>query len=433
MLRILPIRFLGDAFNQVWVWVLPCGHVDDGYGALLRKRGREISFCGLFIFASGLGQTFLISLFQPYWRSALDLSAGALGALYGIATLISGLLMPWTGRWLDGVSSGQAAGVTLAGLVVACILAAGTTTSLTLGLALFLLRFFGQGLSVNLGLTYAARWFDHNRGKAIGLVGLGFPFGEAVLPLTGTFLILTIGWRGAWLALASLCALVLAPAAYALIARRSDSDGNILPPPESRPAAEDSGDLFRDWRFYVMLLNSAPLPFVATGVIFFQATIAEKLGWSATSFPLGLLCSAVVRVGVSLSAGAWVDRIGSVRLLVFPAIFFALGITLLTRTSSPMAYAFFVLVGFSFGTSSNLATVAWVELFGRSRIGSIRGWSSGTSICSAMLAPIVFGWAFDANIALNMILLACAFGLIGVCTPLSYLLARHQRAQAGPL
>jgi MFS family permease len=431
MFRSLPIRFLGDAFNQVWVWVLPRGQVEDGYAALWRKRSEDICFCGLFIFASGLGQTFLISLFQPYWRAALDLSAGALGALYGIATLISGLLMPWTGRWLDGVSSGQAAGLTLAGLTVACIMAAGATSSLTLGLAMFLLRFFGQGLSVNLGLTYTARWFDHNRGKAISLVGLGFPLGEAVLPFLGTFLILTIGWRGAWLALASLCVLVLAPVAYSLIARRSDSRGNVLAAPESLPAAKDSGGLFRDWRFYVMLLNSTPLPFVATGVIFFQATIAEKLGWSATAFPLGLLCSALIRVGVSLSAGAWVDRIGSVRWLALPAIFFALGVTLLTRTASPMAYAFFVFVGFSFGVSSSLGTVAWAELFGTGRLGSLKGWSSGTSICSAMLAPIVFGWAFDAGIALNAVLFTCALGLVGVSTPLSCLLARHQRIKAG--
>jgi hypothetical protein len=48
-----------------------------------------------------------------------------------------------------------------------------------------------------------------------------------------------------------------------------------------------------------------------------------------------------------------------------------------------------------------------------------------------MLAPIIFGRAFDAGIALNTILSACSFGLIVVCAPLSYLLARQRRAPTG--
>ncbi|HEX9785867.1 MAG TPA: hypothetical protein VGA56_24455 [Opitutaceae bacterium] len=62
-----------------------------------------------------------------------------------------------------------------------------------------------------------------------------------------------------------------------------------------------------------MLAVTAPVPFVGTGVIFFQGTIGEIRGWSPAVFPTGFMLFAIVRALFSLSAGAWVDRIGSVR------------------------------------------------------------------------------------------------------------------------
>jgi hypothetical protein len=143
----------------------------------------EIAYCTLFVFTSSFGQTFFLSLFSPHWGAALGLSAGTLGLVYGLATLAAGALLPLSGRWLDSAPSGRAGLVTFGGLTTACLVAAAVSNLWLLAAAMFLLRFFGQGMCVNVGLTRAARWFDHNRGKAVSLAVTGFPLGEAVLPI----------------------------------------------------------------------------------------------------------------------------------------------------------------------------------------------------------------------------------------------------------
>jgi len=419
------LRVLAGFWEKAGAWALPRDARGEGYGQVLRTRSVEIGFCTLFVFASGWGQTFLLSIFQPHWRAALDLSTGEMGTLYGAATLASGLLLPLAGRWLDRASSGLAAGVTLAGLTAAALLSAVASHVAVLALALFALRFFGQGVSSNVGTTRAARWFEHNRGKAVSLAALGFPLGEAVLPITVTSLIALLGWRWAWVTLAGLCAGVLAPAAFGLLARRRARHGRSHAPASARESQpSERRGLLRDWRFYAMLAVTSPVPFVGTGVIFFQSTIAAARGWSPTVFPTGFIVFAIVRALFSLSAGAWADRIGAVRLLAAPTTLFALGLACLAQPSPVFAYAFFALLGVGFGASSGVMTTAWTDLFGAHRIGLIKGLSSSVAVILTALAPIVFGWVFEAGFTLETILWTCAGGMITISWPMALALRR---------
>ena len=54
---------------------------------------------------------------------------------------------------------------------------------------------------------------------------------------------------------------------------------------------------------------------------------------------------AVVRALFSISAGAWADRIGSLRLLAVPTTLFGAGLGCLTLESPVFAYVFFALLG----------------------------------------------------------------------------------------
>lgn len=422
-----PLRLIAGFWEKAGAWALPRDARGEGYADLLRGRKADIGFCMLFIFASGWGQTFVLSLFQPHWRATLGLSNAAIGALYGGATLASGLLLPAAGRWLDRTPTGRAAAVTLAGLMLGSLLAAAAYHVWLLAVALFTLRFFGQGMSTNVGITRAARWFDHNRGKAVSLATLGFPLAEAVLPAAATLLIALAGWRGAWLVFAGVCAATLMPAAFALLASRRKRHGRSAGgDPEARPAplAERRG-LLRDWRFYAMLTVTAPVPFVGTGVIFFQGTIGEARGWSAAVFPTGFVLFAAVRALFALSAGAWVDRVGSLRLLALPTTLFAFGLLVLTRPEPVCAYIFFAMLGIGFGASSGIMITAWTDLFGVQRIGLIKGMSSSVAIVSTALAPVVFGLLFEAGVPHNAIFLGGAAFMVSCSWPMSLLLARR--------
>lgn len=89
--RFTPVRVLAGFWEKAGAWALPTDHQGEGYGQVARHNGPRIGFCLLFVFASSWGQTFLLSVFQPAWMAALDLGPGAMGALYGGATLASGL------------------------------------------------------------------------------------------------------------------------------------------------------------------------------------------------------------------------------------------------------------------------------------------------------------------------------------------------------
>jgi len=417
---------LAGFWEKAGAWALPGDSRGQGYGHLLRERRAEIGFCTLFIFASGWGQTFLLSIFQPHWREAIGLSTGGMGTLYGTATLASGLLLPAVGRWLDRTSTSRAAAAAVGGLTLAAILAASAVNLWTLGLALFTLRFFGQGLSANVGITRAARWFDHNRGKAVSLSGLGFPIGEAILPIAVTASIGVLGWRPTWLVLAAVSALVLAPIAFRLLAQRrsqapTPGGAGALP----RPAHHDRGSLLHDWRLYAMLTVSVPVPFIGTGLIFFQSTIAEIRGWSPTVYPTGFMVFAATRALFSIFAGAWVDRLGSLRLLAAPTTLFALGLVFLAQPPTFFAYVFFALLGVGFGAASGVMTTAWADLFGTARIGLIKGISSSVAVISTALAPVVFGWLFEAGVALETLLWSCAALILALAWPLCLLLYRR--------
>lgn len=417
----VSMRVVAGFWEKAGAWAVPRDAKGEGYFHLAKRRPAEIGFCMLFVFSSSWGQTFLLSIFQPYWREEIGLSASEMGSLYGIATLASGLLLPVAGRWLDNALSGRAAVAACLGLTLAALFAGISTTVFTLGIALFMLRFFGQGLSTNVGMTRAARWFDHNRGKAVSLAGLGFPLSEAILPFAVTLLVATIGWRWSWGVLGAVSLVGILPLSLALLARRRALHG-ITPHSEDTAPRTDGASrsrLLHEWRFYAMLIITAPIPFVGTGVIFFQGTIAETRGWSAAVFPTGFLVFAAVRALCSLSFGAWVDRIGALKLLIVPSVMFAIGLIFLAQPSALVAYGFFAFLGISFGASSGVMTVAWAEQFGSERIGLIRGLSSSVAVFVSALAPIAFGFVFEAGVSIEAIMWTSSILMVAVTVPVA--------------
>ena len=97
----------------------------------------------------------------------------------------------------------------------------------TLGIAVFLLRFCGQGMFTHIQQTAMARWFVATRGRALAIANLGFTTGQVLLPLPVVLLMGWIGWRASWLVVAAILLLVILPLLIFLLARDRAPQGSL--------------------------------------------------------------------------------------------------------------------------------------------------------------------------------------------------------------
>ena len=67
----------------------------------IRSNYKIIFFGFIFTFASSVGQSFFIGLFNSDIRNELNISHGQFGTIYGIATLCSSIVFIWVGKKID--------------------------------------------------------------------------------------------------------------------------------------------------------------------------------------------------------------------------------------------------------------------------------------------------------------------------------------------
>lgn len=392
---------------------------------------RLLVFGFLMAFASSSGQTFFISLFSAQFREAFDLSHGGFGALYSAATLASGFLLLWAGGMIDRVDLRLFAAVVLAGLAVAALAAASTTGPIALLAAIFLLRFFGQGLSSHTAVTAVARYAEPKvRGRSVSLAALGFPVGEAVWPSAVVFLIATIGWRWTYGGAAILAIAVFLPLAMLLLASHGRRHATLM----ARTGDEGGEGGMRQWTrrevardptfLWSMLAVLSP-SFIVTGILFHQVHLTEVKGWDLLTFTNGYVAYAGLQIAVAMVTGPTIDWIGARRVARVYLAPLLLGLVLLAAFDGVWAGLFFLaMCGATSGASSTLLGTLWAEIYGVRHLGAIRALVTACSVVSSALSPALMGWALDAGVSMEVISVACAVYVVVGMSVLMILFSR---------
>ena len=378
---------------------------------LLHNR-RFLGFGLACTLASNFGQTFFIALFSGHLREAFSLGHADFGALYATATLASALVILWAGRLIDRVDLRIYAAAVLVGLAFSAALVAGSQGLITLGIGLMGLRLFGQGLLRHTAVVSQARYFEAARGRAMSIVGLGYPIAEATFPALLIVMLAAMSWREAWGWMAAYVLCIHLPLALWLLKGHGERhraleeklarDGDTPQPLAGRTIAQD-------WRFQLILPASLMGPFMMTGLFFHQLAIAQSKGWTiellAASFP----AFAVATVVSSLVTGVLVDRLGPGRVLpsfVWPL---AAALTVVAFASHPLAVPLYLaLGGLTTGASTVLISAAWAETFGVRHLGKVRSLTSSLTVLSTAIAPVWAGWLLDDGWSVQAIALAAA-------------------------
>ena len=173
-----------------------------GYVDVLRSYWPMLVFGLLTVFFGNFGQSFFISWFGAPIQEKLGLSASAYGSAYSVATLVSGLTIMAIGGLVDKLALRLFVTLIALGLFTASLLMWQMNSLFSLVIALFMLRFFGQGLMPHTAMTVMGRYFSVNRGKSISIAGNGVPLGEMILPSLLVLIIALVGWQNSWLVVA---------------------------------------------------------------------------------------------------------------------------------------------------------------------------------------------------------------------------------------
>ena len=371
------------------------------YIRLVRDYPNYIGYGVLHYFFSCMGQTFLVSIFVPYFVEDLPVSNASFSVVYGFATVSSALLLPFGGKLIDQhplrhVSIGVGLGLSLA-----CLLTSFASNIPILFLGLLSLRFFGQGMMILLGSTSIARYFELARGKSLSLSSMGLPLAESIMPVAIISMVGYAGWSGAWQALAVTLLLIFIPLSVLLVKRNSAFQRIPQAKVEEATASRATQDIsrrqvLRDWKFYMIIPSLIFLPFFITGIFIHQSLLAEANGWTMQWMATCFVGFGLSRILTKLVAGAVIDVFSARKVFIFYLFPLAVGLAvLLTGNHRCLAMVYMILAGVTSSLSGLTSASLWAEIYGVKYLGAIKSMAATLMVLSTALGPIVIGYGLS--------------------------------------
>lgn len=356
------------------------------------------------LFASGPGQTFVVSVFVDSFIEEFGWSRTTVSGLYTAGSLTAAGTMFGVGRLLDRY--GARVMLTVVGILMgfAALWMSTVSSQLELYAGFAALRILGQGSLTLIPTTLVALWFFRGRGRATALAGLGMVAGQATFPPLAQALIGSRGWREAWIVLAVIVWAVLLPVAILLVRRSPESVGVALPVPSTGPGVEvidGDGDwrvgrAMRTWTFWLILVAASSQSLIGTALVFHQADVlgARGMGPGVSAAVLSFMGPASF-AGV-MTAGFLSDRYSNRHLLALGQVLMIGAMVLvISLTAAWQALIYGVAIGFASGFTITVSAVIWPNYYGRRHLGSIRGVATSAMVAAAALGPLPLSWAFD--------------------------------------
>ncbi|MEM7711465.1 MAG: MFS transporter, partial [Pseudomonadota bacterium] len=370
------------------------------FRAFVRDNAPFLSAGVLIAFTSSYGQTFFISLWADDIMAEFGLTDGGWGALYALATLGSAAAMVFVGGITDRVRVRRLTAFTCLGLAAACLTMAGARGWAMLILAVFALRFFGQGMMSHLATVAMARWFVASRGKALAIAATGFMVGQALLPVLFVAAGNVLTWRALWLVSALMVLAAIPPILHLLRRERT--------PQSMAEEVSTAGMDGRHWTrvdllhlplFWALIPLLLGPPAFGTALFFHQVHLVAIKGWDLVDYVALMPVLTIVSVGVLFLSGLGIDRFGSPRLMQAYLLPFALAFFLMGQAETLWGAALALAVfGIAVGAQGTLPTACWAELFGTRHLGSIKAMATAIMVLGTAIGPGLTGWAIDRGV-----------------------------------
>ena len=380
---------------------------------------KVIIFGFIFTFFSSFGQSFFLGLFNSSIRDTLSITQGQFGSIYASATLLSSFLLIWVGKKIDDINIFKFAVYVTLLLSFSCFFFSKISSVVFLFIAIFLMRFSGQGMMSHTATTTISRYFTRSRGKALSTGWFGLSTAEFILPVFIVYLLTITSWQNIWIFI-SILILIFLPFSSFILIKNLDFD--------SREDSEDKKfekenikqwkriEVLKDYRFYIILLNMLAMPWIATGVFVYQSFITESKEWGSFVIAQSFMVYSVLSVLTLLGSGFLIDKYTSRKLLIYmnlPLLFSTLVLFYFDATIS--AFMFLGLIGISNGLANVLGSSTWAEIYGVKYIGSIKALTTALMVFSTAFGTALFGFLIDNGFSIEKIaLISFAYILISL-------------------
>ena len=370
---------------------------------------KVIIFGFIFTFFSSFGQSFFLGLFNSSIRETLSITHGQFGSIYASATLLSSFLLIWVGKKIDDINIFKFAFYVILLLSFSCFFFSKVSSIVFLFVAVFLMRFSGQGLMSHTATTTITRYFTKSRGKALSAGWFGLSTAEFILPVLIVYLLTITVWQNIWIFISISILIFLPLTSFFLIknldfnAREQVDSGNF----EKKEIKQWKRiEVLKDYRFYIICLNMLAMPWIATGVFVYQSFITESKEWGSFVIAQSFMVYSILSVITLLGSGFLIDKFTSRKLLVFMNIPLFISTMVLFYFDIPIsAFVFLGLIGISNGLANVLGSSTWAEIYGVKYIGSIKALTTALMVFSTAFGTALFGLLIDSGFSIEQIAL----------------------------
>ena len=368
---------------------------------------KVIIFGFIFTFFSSFGQSFFLGLFNSSIRETLSITHGQFGSIYASATLLSSFVLIWVGKKIDDINIFKFAFYVTLLLSFSCFFFSKISSIIFLFIAVFLMRFSGQGLMSHTATTTITRYFTKSRGKALSACWFGLSTAEFILPVLIVYLLTITAWQNIWISI-SILILIFLPITSFLLIKKLDFDTreqiNIHDFKKKEIKQWKRIEVIKDYRFYIVCLNMLAMPWIATGVFVYQSFITEAKGWGSFVIAQSFMAYSILSVVTLLGSGFLIDKFTSRKLLIFMNIPLLFSTLVLFYFDNPItSFIFLGLIGISNGLANVLGSSTWAEIYGVKFIGSIKALTTALMVFSTAFGTALFGFLIDKGFSIELI------------------------------
>jgi MFS family permease len=400
------------------------------------------SFVILFV-TVGIGlyvpPVFLIPLQEHFGWSRAAIATGS-----AIAAIVSGIVSPLVGVWIDRYGSRTV-------MTAGALLMGGAFALFSLMDSLWELYAFNMLAAVGItcvawipNQTLISNWFERRRGLAMGIALTGIGFGGLLMAPCAALLIARLGWRLAFAALSAFILVVVVTAVLAVV-RSRPGDMGLLPDGEITSAVRagasagrevgagfDLPQALKTRAFWVLSVGNFLGVFASLSIVGHLVACLRDAGFeshvAAASLGLAVGVSVVGRVLVGFLA----DRLSKRNMASGASALCAVAPLLLLSVRSVGALpAFVITFGLGLGGVAVMIPLLVGECFGLLAFGKILGVIMISGTLGGAAGPVLTGRIFDVTGSYSLAFMLHAVVFLAAALAF-YLLPRPELSAAHP-